>query len=84
MAALAAGLAAGASPLEAGALANLAAAVTVEKLNQTGTANPDEIRARYETGSRAYERKNFMPVEQPWLEIIHRGCAVRARAVRAI
>ncbi len=45
--ALAAALAAGASPWEAGALANLAAAVTVEKLNQTGTATPAEILARY-------------------------------------
>lgn len=47
LAALAAGLASGASALEAGALANLAAAVTVEKLNQTGTASPAEIRERY-------------------------------------
>ena len=46
LAALACALAAGAAPLEAAALANLAAAVTVEKLNQTGTAAPDEIRAR--------------------------------------
>ncbi|MDO8945452.1 MAG: PfkB family carbohydrate kinase [Desulfobacterales bacterium] len=44
---LAAGLAAGAAPAEAGALANLAAAVTVEKLNQTGTATPEEILERY-------------------------------------
>jgi rfaE bifunctional protein kinase chain/domain len=43
MAALAAGLAAGATLTEAAALANLAAAVTVEKLNQTGTATPAEI-----------------------------------------
>jgi rfaE bifunctional protein kinase chain/domain len=49
MAALAAGLATGASPDEAGALANLAAAVTVEKLNQTGTASPVEILERYLT-----------------------------------
>ena len=48
MAAVAAALAAGASPVEAGTLANLAAAVTVEKLNQTGTATPDEIRRRYQ------------------------------------
>jgi rfaE bifunctional protein kinase chain/domain len=47
MAALAAGLAAGAAPCEAGALANLASAVTVEKLNQTGTASPIEILERY-------------------------------------
>jgi rfaE bifunctional protein kinase chain/domain len=47
MAALAAGLAAGAAPREAAALANLAAAVSVEKLNQTGTACPEEILERY-------------------------------------
>jgi bifunctional ADP-heptose synthase (sugar kinase/adenylyltransferase) len=47
IAALAASLSAGASPWEAGAVANLAAAVTVEKLNQTGTASPDEVLARW-------------------------------------
>jgi rfaE bifunctional protein kinase chain/domain len=47
VAALAAALAAGATPWEAGTLANLAAAVTVEKLNQTGTASPQEVLARY-------------------------------------
>lgn len=47
MAALAAALAAGADPWEAGAFANLAAGITVEKLNQTGSATPEEIRARY-------------------------------------
>jgi rfaE bifunctional protein kinase chain/domain len=46
--ALTAALAVGATPWEAGAIANLAAAVVVEKLNQTGTASPDEILARYE------------------------------------
>lgn len=48
IAALAATLAVGATPWEAGAIANLAAAVTVEKLNQTGTASPEEILARYD------------------------------------
>ncbi len=47
LAALAAALAAGASTMEAAALANLAAAVTVEKLHQTGTAAPAEILERY-------------------------------------
>jgi rfaE bifunctional protein kinase chain/domain len=47
IAALAATLAVGATPWEAGAVANLAAAVTVEKLNETGTAAPDEILERY-------------------------------------
>lgn len=48
IAALAGMLAAGAQPGEAAAIANLAAAVTVEKLNQTGSASPEEILARYE------------------------------------
>ena len=48
VAALAAALAAGASPLEAGELANLASAVTVQKLMCTGTASPDEILALFE------------------------------------
>ena len=48
IAALAATLSVGATPWEAGAVANLAAAVTVEKLNQTGTASPGEILARYD------------------------------------
>ena len=47
-AALAATLAAGGTPIEAGAVANLAAAVTVEKLDQTGTAAPEEIMDRYD------------------------------------
>ncbi|MBN1248830.1 MAG: sugar kinase [Anaerolineae bacterium] len=47
VAALTTGLACGATPAEAAALANLAAAVTVEKIGETGTATPDEIRARY-------------------------------------
>jgi rfaE bifunctional protein kinase chain/domain len=45
--ALASSLAAGASPAEAGAVANLAAAVTVAKLHITGTASPAEIVALY-------------------------------------
>jgi len=48
IAALAATLTAGAMPWEAGVAANLAAAVIVEKLNQTGTASPEEILARYD------------------------------------
>ncbi|MBM4161527.1 MAG: hypothetical protein FJ217_10565 [Ignavibacteria bacterium] len=43
VAAIACALAAGATPREAGLLANLAAAVTVRKLRQTGTATPQEI-----------------------------------------
>jgi rfaE bifunctional protein kinase chain/domain len=46
-AALAATLAAGGTPWEAGAVANLAAAVTVEKLDQTGTAAPGDILERF-------------------------------------
>ncbi len=48
LATLAASLAAGASCWEAGALANLAAAVVCKKLNQTGTASPEEILALYD------------------------------------
>ena len=47
--ALAGTLAVGGSPWEAGVIANLAAAVTVEKLNQTGTASPDEILTKYDS-----------------------------------
>lgn len=43
VASLAAALAAGSSPLQAGELAMIAAAVTVRKLRQTGTAGPEEI-----------------------------------------
>lgn len=43
VATVAAALAAGATPLQAATLANLAAAVTVKKLQTTGTASPDEI-----------------------------------------
>ncbi|MCS7221291.1 MAG: PfkB family carbohydrate kinase [Anaerolineae bacterium] len=46
LAALGAALAARATLEEAGSLGNLAAAVVVEKLNQTGTASPDEVRER--------------------------------------
>jgi rfaE bifunctional protein kinase chain/domain len=48
IAALAATLAVGATPWEAGVVANLAAAVVVEKLNQTGTASLGEILARFD------------------------------------
>lgn len=47
VAALATGLGCGATLPEAAAFANLAAAVTVEKLDETGTATADEIRARH-------------------------------------
>ena len=52
VAALAAALAVGATPWEAGAIANLAAAVIVEKLNQTGAASPEEVLARYDLAAR--------------------------------
>lgn len=54
LSALCAGLAAGASPAEAGALANLATAVTIKKLNTTGTASPTELRAKYEEVQREW------------------------------
>lgn len=56
IAALAASLAAGATPWETGAIANLAAAVVVEKLNQTGTASPDEILARFDRATASDSR----------------------------
>ena len=46
-------LAAGATNVEAGILANLAAAVTVEKLDQTGTASPQEILERFDWARQA-------------------------------
>ena len=48
LACLGAGLAAGATSLEAGCLANLAAAITIQKIGMTGTASPDEILALFE------------------------------------
>ena len=52
IAALAASLAAGATPWEAGAIATLGTGVTVEKLGQTGTASPEEILDRYDLTAR--------------------------------
>jgi rfaE bifunctional protein kinase chain/domain len=43
LASLGAGLAAGATPQEAGCLANLSAAITIQKIGMTGTASPEEI-----------------------------------------
>ena len=45
LAALAAAFAVDADPLEAGAFANLAAAITTRKVRMTGTASPAELRA---------------------------------------
>lgn len=45
LAALAAAFSVDAAPLDAGALANLAAAITTRKLRVTGTASPSELRA---------------------------------------
>lgn len=46
--ALTAAMASGADPVEAGALASLAAGVSVEKLKRTGEASPTEILAKHE------------------------------------
>jgi len=46
--AIAATLAGGANPLEAGIVANLAAGVVVKKLNITGTATPKEILGKFD------------------------------------
>lgn len=48
IATIGAGLACGADPVEVGIIANLAAGVVVKKLNQTGTASPDEILRKYD------------------------------------
>jgi bifunctional ADP-heptose synthase (sugar kinase/adenylyltransferase) len=45
LAGIAAALASAHTPLEAATFGNIVATVTVQKLNQTGTASPDEIRA---------------------------------------
>jgi len=49
--ALASSLAAGASPAEAAAVANLAASVSIRKLHITGTASPAEVLAAWESAS---------------------------------
>jgi rfaE bifunctional protein kinase chain/domain len=46
---LTAALAAGASPVEAGFMANLASAVTIRKLGVTGTASPAELLVAYDS-----------------------------------
>jgi len=46
--AIATSLAGGAAPIEAGIIANLAAGVTVKKVNTTGTASPEEILSNFE------------------------------------
>jgi rfaE bifunctional protein kinase chain/domain len=48
LAGLSAGLAAGATSLEAAGLANLSAAVTIQKIGMTGTASPEEILAIFD------------------------------------
>jgi len=53
VAAIAACLAVGATPSEAAAFGNLVAGVTVQKLRQTGTASPAEIRAIAKSSARA-------------------------------
>jgi len=47
MAAIAAGLCAGATLEEAALLGNLAAAVTIQQLGTTGTASPEQIMAQW-------------------------------------
>jgi bifunctional ADP-heptose synthase (sugar kinase/adenylyltransferase)/phosphoglycolate phosphatase-like HAD superfamily hydrolase len=55
MAGIAAGLAFGASPAEAAAFGNYVAGVTVQKLQQTGTASPAEILAIGESPDYVYQ-----------------------------
>ncbi|OPZ28248.1 MAG: Bifunctional protein HldE [Lentisphaerae bacterium ADurb.BinA184] len=54
LAGLGLGLAAGATPVEAAQLGNFVAGVTIQKLNQTGTATPDEVRALARNGDYVY------------------------------
>jgi sugar/nucleoside kinase (ribokinase family) len=51
-AAITAALAAGATLLEAAAIASLAASITVQQLGTTGTASPAQIVRRYREASR--------------------------------
>ena len=53
LAALAAGLGAGAQPWEACAVANLAAAVTIQQLRVTGTASPAQILGQFDAAQPA-------------------------------
>jgi len=55
IAAIGAILAAGASPVEAGIIANLAASVIIKKLNITGTASPKEILEKFDEVAEADE-----------------------------
>ena len=55
VAGIAACLAAGASPTEAAAFGNFVAGVTVQKLQQTGTASPNEIQAIGENPDYVYQ-----------------------------
>ena len=43
-----ASLLSGADEIEATTIANLAASITVQQIGTTGTATPDQIRARFE------------------------------------
>lgn len=55
IAAIGACLAGGASPLEAGIIANLAASIVIKKLNITGTASPKEILEKFDRAARVDE-----------------------------
>ncbi|MFQ6095570.1 MAG: PfkB family carbohydrate kinase, partial [Candidatus Bathyarchaeia archaeon] len=55
IATIAAGLAGGANPVEAGIMANLAAGVIIKKLNITGTASPEEILEKFDEAAEADE-----------------------------
>jgi len=55
IATIGAGLAGGASPVEAGIIANLAAGVIIKKLNITGTASPEEILEKFDEAAETDE-----------------------------
>src|SRR5204863_7050416 len=49
-------LLAGANELEAAALGNLVASITIQQLGTTGTATPDQVRERWQTVSSLADR----------------------------
>ena len=50
-------LLAGATPLEAAAVGNLVASITVQQLGTTGTATPDQVRSRWREANRTLESR---------------------------
>ena len=57
-ASIASAWAAGASPWQAAAFGNLVASITVQQLGTTGTATPDQVRARWREVEKKVEKKS--------------------------